>query len=318
MAVELLKEKWSGQVNELTIGATEEGGTRTSTVTVGGASSLPALNFEGEFPNKPVVAFQIFDEEPEDMPETLVEAWGDVWSDPVEWAKKCVDEYDAELICVTLESANPNGQDRSGEEVAETVKDILDAVGVPLIILGCGDAEKDNEILKSVAEATEGENLLFGLAEEDNYKTIAGACMIHNHNVIAQSPVDMNIAKQLNILLTDMGVAADSIVIDPIISGLGYGMEYSFSIMERISLGALRGDNMLSMPIINFIGADAWKAKEASASDEEFPGWGDEKVRGPLWEILTATPLLEAGADILVVWHPESLKNLNKHIDDLY
>ncbi|SJZ38182.1 CO dehydrogenase/acetyl-CoA synthase subunit delta [Selenihalanaerobacter shriftii] len=318
MAVEMLKEKWSGQVEELTIGATEEdGGTRTSTVTVGGETALPFLHFEGEFPHRPVVAFEINDEEPVDMPESLVEVWGDVWADPVDWAKKAVEEYDAELLALKLDSANPNGEDASGEEVVETVQAVLDAVGVPLIIIGCGDSEKDNEILKAVAEATEGENLLFGIAEEDNYKTIAGACMIHEHSIIAQSPVDVNICKQLNILLTDMGIKENKIVIDPIISGLGYGMEYSYSIMERIRLGALRDDKMLSMPIINFIGEDGWKAKEASASKEEFPSWGEQSVRGPLWETLTAVPLLQAGADLLVIWHPETAENLDKHIAEL-
>ncbi|SDC37850.1 MULTISPECIES: acetyl-CoA decarbonylase/synthase complex subunit delta [unclassified Candidatus Frackibacter] len=318
MAVELLKEKWSGQVNELTIGATEEdGGTRTSTVTVGGETALPYLHFEGEFPNKPVVAFEISDEEPEDMPEPLVEAWSDVWADPVDWAKKCVEEYDAELLALKLDSTNPNGQDASAEDAVETVNAVLEAVGVPLIILGCDDVEKDNEVLKAVAADTEGENLLFGIADEDNYKTLAGACMIHGHSIVAQSPVDVNICKQLNILLTDMGVKEDRIVIDPIISGLGYGMEYSYSIMERIRLGALRDDKMLSMPIINFISGEAWKAKEASTPQNEMEGWGDLSVRGPLWETLTATPLLQAGANILVVCHPKTAENIKKHVEDL-
>jgi len=318
MAVELLKEKWSGQVNELTIGATEEdGGTRTSTVTVGGETALPYLHFEGEFPNKPVVAFEISDEEPEDMPEPLVEAWSDVWADPVDWAKKCVEEYDAELLALKLDSTNPNGQDASAEDAVETVNAVLEAVGVPLIILGCDDVEKDNEVLKAVAAATEGENLLFGIADEDNYKTLAGACMIHGHSIVAQSPVDVNICKQLNILLTDMGVKEDRIVIDPIISGLGYGMEYSYSIMERIRLGALRDDKMLSMPIITFISGEAWKAKEASTPQDEMEGWGDLNVRGPLWETLTATPLLQAGANILVVSHPKTAENIKKHVEDL-
>lgn len=318
MAVEIAKQNWDGQVKELTIGATEEeGGTRTSTVTVGGETTLPFLHFEGEIPNKPVVALEILDEEPGDWPEPLAEVWGDVWDDPAKWAKKCVEEYDAELIALRLTSADPIGQDRSAEEIAETVEEVLDAVGVPLILIGCGDEEKDNEILKAAAEAAEGENLLIGFAEEENHSTIAAACMVHDHNVIAQSPVDMNICKQLNILLTDMKVKTNQIVIDPLVSSLGYGMEYSYSVMERIRLGALRDDDMLAMPMINFIGEEAWDVKETQASEEEKPGWGEWNTRGIQWETAMGTTVLQGGADILVARHPEAKKNIEAGIEEL-
>ncbi|MCK8816884.1 CO dehydrogenase/acetyl-CoA synthase subunit delta [Natroniella sulfidigena] len=317
MAVEMLKEKWTGQVAEVVIGATEEeGGTRTSTVTVGGETALPFLDFEGEIPNKPVVAYEVLDEEPEGWAEPLVEAWGDVYSDPVAWAKKC-EEEGAELIALRLVSTNPAGQDRSPEEAAQTVKDVLDAVGVPLMVLGCEDAEKDNEVLKAVAEAAEGENLLIGATEEDNYKTIAGACMIHDHTLIAQSPVDMNIAKQLNILLTDLGVKENKIVIDPLLSSLGYGLEYSYSVMERVRLSALRDDKMLSMPVVAFAGKEAWRTKEPNTPTEENPQWGEQENRGVMWETLTASTVLQSGANILVMYHPQAAKNVQSLVDDL-
>ncbi|MCK8823747.1 acetyl-CoA decarbonylase/synthase complex subunit delta [Fuchsiella alkaliacetigena] len=318
MAVEIPKEKWGGQVNEVTIGATEEdGGTRTSTVTVGGSTTLPCLSFEGENPNKAVVAIEILDEEPQDWPQPLVDVWGDVYSDPAEWAKKAVDEFGAELLAIRLTSANPVRQDRSPAEIAETVKEVLDAVGVPLIVIGCGDAEKDNEVLKEVAQETEGENLLIGFAEEDNYKTIAGACMIHGHTLIAQSPVDVNIAKQLNIQLTDFGIDNDQIVIDPLVSSLGYGMEYSYSVMERARLGAIRDDKMLCMPMINFIGDEAWGVKEPDTPEEENPGWGEQDTRGIMWETMNASTVLQSGADILVMRHPKAAENVNKFAAEL-
>lgn len=317
MAVALIKERYQNSVGELVIGATpEEGGTRTSVVRVGGDGTLPFLHFEGEIKNRPVIAMEVTDVPPA-WSDTLNSYFKDVYNDPVAWAKKCVDEYNADLIYLKLIGANPEGENRSPEECAKVVKDILGAVGVPLIVVGCEDPDKDNEVLAAVAEAGAGENLLIGLVEQDNYKSITAAAMVHKHSVIARSPLDINICKQLNILISEMGLPLDRIAIDPMIGGLGYGIEYAYSIMERARLGALANDKMLSMPMICTVGYEANRAKEANAVEEEFPGWGDLKERAILWEVMTASALLQAGASILLMRNPDAVKLVRENIEDM-
>lgn len=318
MALELLKEKWSSSINTVTIGATkDEGGTRTSTVTVGGETTLPFMLGEGTMPHKPIIAMEILDVDPQDWPETLKEPFKDVLGDPAKWAKKCVDEYKAEVICVKLQATHPDFGDKSADDAASVVKSVLQSVGVPLIILGSGDDEKDNLVLSKVSEATKGERCLIGDATDKNYKTLTASCLADGHNIIAESPIDINIAKQVNILISDMGLAQDRIAINPTIGALGYGMEYAYSIMERARLAALNGDKMLSMPFVCFVGQEAWRAKEAKTPQSEHQEWGPEKDRGPMWELLTAVSMLQAGADILIMRHPKAVEETWKFIDNM-
>ncbi|WP_366921917.1 acetyl-CoA decarbonylase/synthase complex subunit delta [Metallumcola ferriviriculae] len=317
MAVNIVKEKTLSKVGQVTLGATkEEGGSRTVTYTVGGDAALPFHHFEGEIVNRPIVAMEVQDIVPS-WPETITKHFEGVLDKPGEWAKKCVDEYGADVIYVRLEGAHPDGDNKSPEDCVAAVKEVLGAVGVPLIITGCEIEDKDNEVLTAVAEAFAGENLLIGFAEQENYKSITAACMVHKHNVIARSPLDINICKQLNILISEMNLATDRIIIDPSIGGLGYGIEYAYSIMERARLGALQGDKMLSMPILCTVGKEAWRAKEASASEEEYPGWGVEEDRGILWEASTASALMQAGGSILLMRHPKAVDIVKKAIDQL-
>jgi acetyl-CoA decarbonylase/synthase complex subunit delta len=280
-------------------------------------SSLPFLHFEGETPNRPVIAMEVTDRMPGEWNNELKKALGDCLNSPVAWAKKCVDELGADLIFLRLQSADPEMGNRSIEECVNTVKEVLAAVGVPLAVVGCGVDDIDNKLMAAVAESCAGENLLLGAAVQENYNTIVAACMVHKHTVIAQSPLDINICKQLNILISEMGLPLNKIIIDPSIGGLGYGIEYAYSIQERQRIGALQGDKMLSMPVLGTVGFEAWKAKEANVSESEFPGWGDQAERGILWEAMTATGLLQAGIDILVMRHPEAVKLVRKNIDDL-
>lgn len=319
MAVEILKEKYRSKVGEVVLGATkEQGGTRSHTITVGGESALPYLHFEGEIPNRPVLALEIWDMVPSEWDPLFEKFYGDVWSDPAAWAKKCVDVFGADLIQIRLKSADPDFGDASPEDCAASVKKVLEAVGVPLIIVGCGKPEKDSTIYAPIAEAAAGENLLLGVAELENYKAVTSACMANQHNIIAQSPIDINICKQLNILISEMSTAmASRIIIDPTIAALGYGIEYSYSIMERARNGALQGDKMLAMPMIGNVGLEAWRAKEANVPTADEPGWGEQEERGVLWECTTAMAYLQSGIDIMVMRHPDSLKIMKGNIDDL-
>lgn len=318
MPVQVLKDRNPSKVSEIILGATkEQGGTRTSTIKVGGEASLPFLHFEGSMPNKPVIAMEVVDRVPTEWNGELKNAFAGVMDNPVSWAKKCVEEFGADMIFLRLQSADPELGNSSVEQCVKTVKNVLSAVGVPLAVIGCGVDEVDNKVIAAVAEACAGENLLLGFAKQENYNTIVAACMVHKHTVIAQSPLDINICKQLNILISEMGLPLDKIIIDPSIGGLGYGIEYAYSIGERSRLGALQGDKMLALPTIGTVGFEAWKAKEANVSIEEFPGWGEQSERGILWEAVTATALLQSGLDILVMRHPEAIKLVRKNIEDL-
>jgi acetyl-CoA decarbonylase/synthase complex subunit delta len=213
MMIPDVKQKWANSINVVTIGATkEEGGTRSHTVSVGGTTVLPFLHFEGNIPHKPVVAMEILDIVPEDWHPLLGNYFSDVWNDPVLWAKKCVEEYGADLICLRLAGCDPDGKNKGAKEAAETVKSILQGISVPLIIWGCGNNDKDNDILPACSEVSAGEKCLLGSITEDNYKTLVALCKADGHKVIAESPVDINIAKQVNVLATDLGLAAEDIV----------------------------------------------------------------------------------------------------------
>jgi len=310
MALQLITEKWPGEVSVVTIGAARpEGGTRSQVVKIGGEKALPCLSKEGNLPNRPQIAFEILDSSPGDWPRAVSAAYGQAINDPLEWADKCVRDYQAQSLCLRLLGAHPDFGDKSAEEEAGLVKKILQKVSVPLIILGSGDDAKDNLLFPLVSEAAKGERCLIGSAVQDNYKTLVASVLADGHNIIAESPIDINIAKQLNILISDMGLALQRIVMDPTIGALGYGLEYAYSIMERARLAALAGDKTVACPFICFVGQEAWRAKEAKADDLA--------EQGIIWEALTATALIQAGADLLVMRHPKAIEKVNKYIDNL-
>ncbi len=318
MAIELMKEKWSSKISEITIGATkDEGGTRNSKVTIGGESTLPFLFEEGDVPNKPAVAIEIWDTPPKDWPDILKEPFKDVLDKPVEWAKKCQDEYKPDLLSIRLMSAHPEWGNNSPDKIAETLKAIAESVSLPLIVKGCGDEEKDNLVLSKASQVLHGERCLFGNATQKNYRTLVASCIADGHNIIAENPLDINIEKQVNILISDMDFPLEKVVIFPTTTALGYGMEYVYSLMERTRIAGLSGDKLLAMPIICFVGQEVWRVKEAMGKKEDFPQWGDEKIRGPLWESMTAVNLLQAGANLIVVNHPDSIKVIRNYLDKI-
>ena len=311
MLVDIPVETYKGKIREVTLGDGEK------KINIGGETTLPFYNFEGEMPNPPTVAMEVYDSI-EGWSENAIEPFKDVASDPAKWAKKNQDEYGAQLIALQLLGTDPNGEDKSADDAVKTVESVLNAVDVPLIVYGSGNIQKDEDVLKKVAQVAHGKNILLGPAQEDNYKAVAAAAMGYNHKVIALSPVDINIAKQLNILITQLGVDANNIVMDPTTGALGYGLEYTYTIMERLRLAALQqNDEMTNMPLIINLGYESWRTKEAKVGTDEEPTWGDPKSRAIMWETVTASSVLIAGADILIMRHPDSIKSVNKLIDDL-
>ena len=313
MSLPPYQESWKGSISTLTLG-TEGNGNHT--VTIGGHSTLPFLRFEGET-RPPVIALEVWDQSPSDWPGPLAEAFPGVTDDPVEWAKYGVERLGVEMICLRLVSASPDLADSSPEKCSEVAQAVADAVGVPLFVWGCGDNAKDNEVLAAVSRTLRGRNFLFGMAEEDNYKTLAVSCLADSHAIVALSPLDINIQKQVNILITDMGLPIERIVAYPTTGGLGYGLEYAYSIMERSRLAALGGDKMMSTPIMAVVGAETWKAKESTADETVAPQWGTVDERAILWEASTAVAFVQAGVDILVMRHPAAITTVQQTIGAL-
>ena len=247
--MELVKEQWTHQVSTVTIGALrEEGGTRASKIAIGGMKALPFLSYEGAIPHEPVTAMEILDRVPEDYPAALRDAFGDALNDPASWARRAVQDYGARLIALRLLGTHPDEGDRGPDEAVAAVRAVLDAVDVPLIILGCGVIDKDALVLPAVSREARGEACLIGSAQQENYRPVVKAVMEDGHCCIGESPIDINIAKQVNILINDMGLPLERIVMFPTTGGLGYGIEYAYSIMERSRIAALSGDRVLGCP----------------------------------------------------------------------
>jgi acetyl-CoA decarbonylase/synthase complex subunit delta len=317
MTIDIPKEKWSGQVREVTIGATsDQGGTRTSTVTVGGESTLPYLQFEGSLPHAPAIAIEIMDRKPDDWSPLLLEAWGDAVEDPGEWAK-AAEEAGADMIYLHLSLKQADGSPTTPENARTAVRKVLDATGLPLAVSGPGQAEADNELLVPVAEEAKGERIVLGICEEGNYRTIVAAALAHDHLVQSRSPMDVNLSKQLVILINDMGLPLERILMDPTTGALGYGIEYGYSVMERLRLAALQGDKMTQQPMLVTPGEETWKVKESKVGDGVPEEWGDWERRAIEWEALTAITLIHSGADIVVIRHPQTLQRLKAMMADL-
>jgi acetyl-CoA decarbonylase/synthase complex subunit delta len=311
MAVEIPKTSYSGKIKEIKLGK------GAKAVTVGGETSYPFYLFEGELPHMPRIAMEVWDYPPEDWAEAALEPFSGVTDDPVAWAKKCIDDYGAEMIALQLISTDPNGLDRGADEAAAVVKKVANAIDVPLIVWGTANHDKDIEVLRQVAEICQDKSLILGPVEEADHKRIGAAALAYHHTVIASTPIDINLAKQLNILLGNLGVPDELITIDPTVSGIGYGIEYCYSVMERMRMAGLtQQDDKLQFPIICNISKEVWKTKEAHLADNE-DNMGDAKKRGILMEAMSATVLLLAGGDVLIMRHPEAIKLVKEMIAEL-
>lgn len=303
---------YTGRVSEVTIGAGKgEGGSRSKVITIGGETSLSFFGENG-VPNRPVVSLDVFDI-PIPLPKTISEHYEDVISDPSEWAKKGVEKLGADMIGIHLVSTDPKGANRGSREAVKTVEEVLQAVSVPIVIGGSGNPQTDPEVLSMAAEVSEGERCLLNSVTPDVYKSIALAAKTFGHNVVAWTSVNVNEAKRLNKLLIAEGLTKDRIVMDVTTGALGYGLEYSFSIMERTRIAALKGDEYLQMPIMS-AAANAWGAREAWSVNDR---WGPRDLRGPLWEAITGITALLAGADLLFMIHPLAVQLVKDALDEL-
>ena len=310
MGLEIYKESYTGAIKEIILGKGDKA------VTVGGETCYPFYTWEGDMPHKPVIAMEVWDMEPDEWPEAALSHFKDVISDPAAWAKKCVDEFGADLIVLQLKSTDPNSQNASPEDAAATVKKVLEAIDVPLMLWGTANIEKDEEVLKKISEENNGANLVLGPVEDKNHKGIGASALGYGHTLISSSPIDINLAKQVNILLENLGMQLDRMIVDPTTGGLGYGMEYSYSVMERLGMAALtQGDDKLQLPIINNLANEIWKCKEAKQTVDEAPVLGDPERRGILMEAVSAVIYLLSGSNVLIMRHPEAIRLTKAFID---
>ncbi len=306
--------EYPGYIEEVQIGATKsEGGSRDYVIKIGGQKSL--YFFEGGIKNRPVIAIDVFDTPQPQFPKQLREVWQEYWHNPVVWAKKAL-EFGADLVTIHLVSTDPKIRDTSPQEAARLIENILQEIKCPIIVGGSGNPEKDPKVFEKVAEVASGERLLIASASLDtDYKRIARAVKEYNHNVISWISMDINDQKMLNRLLLAEGVPRNCIVQDPTTAALGYGLEYTYSLIQRIKINALvANDKELQFPISCGV-TNNWAAREAWMKE---PRWGDKKYRGILWEITGAIAVLVAGADLLMMLHPYSVKVLKEIISSLY
>jgi acetyl-CoA decarbonylase/synthase complex subunit delta len=312
MAFEIPKVTYNGVIKEIPLGK------ESSPVIVGGETSYPFYLFEGEMPHPPKIAMEVYDAPPEEWAQAALEPFADVINDPAAWAQKCVSSYGAEMVALQLASTDPNAQDNSGEHAVEVTKKVAAAVEVPLIVLGSGNLEKDTEVLKMVAEACAEEMLILGPVTEGSYKALGAASLAYHHTIAASTPIDINLAKQLNILLGNLGVPDERIMVDPTVASLGYGLEYAYSVMERDRMAALtQEDERLQFPIVCNLAKEVWKTKEAKLTEQEAPLLGDPSKRGVLLEAMTALLMLLAGGDILIMRHPDAIQLIRGFMKDL-
>ncbi len=312
MTFEIPKTSYNGKIREIRLGKGDK------SITVGGETAYPFYLFEGGIPNLPRIAMEVYDSPPEEWPEAALEPFAGVTNDPVSWTKKCIDDYGAEMICLQLISTDPNGLDRGADEAAEVVKRVADAIDIPLIVWGCNNEEKDSEVLRRVCEVCEGKNLIIGPVIEGNHKKIGASAIGYRHTLISSTPIDVNLAKQLNILLGNLGVPDDLLIMDTTASGIGYGIEYCYSVMERTRMAGLtQQDEKLQFPVICNIGKEVWKTKEVKIAEKEELKLGNAKKRGILMEAISAMVLLLGGADVLIMRHPEAIKLVQEMIAEL-
>lgn len=297
---------YNASINAVTLGADGR------EVTLGGGNVYPLCTFDGPLPNAPKVGAEISDKG-FDATIPSFAAFFEGCNAVPEMAAKLAALEETDFIALSLDSADPNGDNKSTDEEVELVKAVYDAINKPLVVLGCKNMDKDTELFVAISDAMRDKNVLFLSAKEEDYKTIAAsAVMANNHCIGAESAVDINLAKQLNVLLTQFNIPSDKVVMNLGSAAVGYGFEYLASTIERVKNAALgQNDAALQMPVITMVGDDSWSVKEALLEESDAPEWGAREERGIQMEISTAAAALASGTDAVILRHPQSIKTIS-------
>lgn len=312
MAFKRVPQKFSASINPVTFG------TGDKAVTIGGENVLPFYTFDAAIEHRPVVGIEVSDLEVYNQLPEIAEFYSGA-STVAEAAKIAAALPEADFLAIKLEGADPNGEDKSVEDCVELCKAIAAEVDKPIIIEGCKNIEKDSKLFEKLADALQGKDVIFMSAKEENHKAIAvGAGLAYNAKIGAESAVDINLAKQLNVLMSQVGMKNENLVMNLGTAAAGYGFEYVVSTIDRVKGAALtQNDTMLQMPIVTPVAGDAWSVKEALVSEKDFPEWGPQEERGIEMEITTAAACLASGSNAVICRHPRSVKTIHKLINEL-
>lgn len=307
------KQAYNAHINEVVLGVGEKA------VAIGGQNVLAFHTFDGEITNAPKIGVELTDAGMAMCTMSGEQKFYDGCATVADMAKRAATMEGASFICLHLEGADPNGENKSVDECVELAKSVADATDMPLVIMGCKNIEKDTELFNKIAEALAGKNILVLSARDENYKAIgAGAGLAYGQKVGAESAVDINLAKQLNTVMTQLGVNAQSIVMNIGSAAAGYGFEYVASTLDRVKDAALsQSDAMLQMPIITPVSADTWGVKESIMPEADMPEWGSQEERGIEMEIVTAAAVLASGSDAVIMRHPEAIRTIAAMIGEL-
>ncbi len=307
------KHTYNAHINEVVLGVGDKA------VTIGGQNVLAFQTFDGEITNAPKIGVELTDAGMAMCTMPGEQKFYEGCATVADMAKRASAMEGASFICLHLEGADPNGENKSVDECVELAKSVADATDMPLVVMGCKNIEKDTELFNKIAEALTGKNILVLSARDENYKAIgAGAGLAYGQKVGAESAVDINLAKQLNTVMTQLGVSAQSIVMNIGSAAAGYGFEYVASTLDRVKDAALsQSDAMLQMPIITPVSADTWGVKEAIMPEADMPEWGSQEERGIEMEIVTAAAVLASGSDAVIMRHPEAIRTIAAMIGEL-
>ena len=303
---------FSGKINAVTLG------TGDKAIVIGGQNVMPFYTFDAAIEHAPKIGIEISDLAKEWTAPQLVEFYAGCET-MADYAKKAETMPGADFLCLHFESADPNGANRSVADCVADAKAVAEATTMPIVVMGCKNIEKDAELFTKVSEALQGKNILVFSAREENYKSVgASAVMAYGQKVGAESAVDINLAKQLNVLMTQLGVAPTSIVMNAGSAAAGYGYEYVASTLDRIRAAALaQSDTQLQMPILTPVSPETWSVKESMVSEADMPEWGSAEERGIEMEITTAAACLAGGSDAVIMRHPAAIKAISEMIEAL-
>ena len=312
MGFKRVPQKFPASINEVTVG------TGDKAIKLGGENVMPLYTFDAEIANRPVVGVEISDNGYDKTVASLAEYYAGAET-IADIAKKAAAMPGADFVAISLEGADPNGDNKSVEECVAVVKEVAEAIDMPLAVLGCKNGEKDAELFNKIADALQGKNVLFVSAKEENYKQVAvSAGLAYNQKIAAESAVDINLAKQLNVLISQMGLKADTYMMNVGSASAGYGFEYVVSTMDQIKGAALtQNDAMLQMPIITPVASETWNVKESIVSEADFPEWGSRDDRAVQMEVCTASACLAAGSNAVILRHPQSVATVSKLVAEL-